>query len=451
MAKRWTHPSIIALGNDKDPVETILQRARSVVLTAIQNGWSGPPFDPAALAQQLNIAVAASEEVDDARTVPSSGGRLRIDYNPHKPSYRINFSLAHELAHTLFPDCREQIRHRLTRSQMSADDIQLETLCNLAAAEMLMPIGSCTELASEKLSIDRVLALQGQYQVSAEAVIYRLVRLSRRPVVAFCCSRVERGPKKGHYRLHVVRCSPGMQPPLQPGSLLPPTSVVAHCTDVGFTAKGDELWGQDNVPLHVECVGLPPFPGTAAPRILGLAIPASVDNSERTKITFLKGDATQPRGAGPQIIAHIVNDKAARWGAGFARAIKQQWPIVQKEFVRWSEACRRQFKLGHSHFVPIHDKLGLFQMIAQHGYGPSPCPRIRYSSLAACLGDLAALARARRATVHMPRIGCGQAGGQWTVIRELIDDTLTSQGVPVFVYDLPGETWNEGPHQKSLF
>ena len=39
------------------------------------------------------------------------------------------------------------------------------------------------------------------------------------------------------------------------------------------------------------------------------------------------------------------------------------------------------------------------------------------------------------ASVHMPRIGCGLAGGEWSQIEPLIDKTLIAAGVNVYVYD----------------
>src|SRR4051812_37269829 len=113
MSSYWTHPSVLALGIDKDPVETVVERARGIVLEAIEEGWTGPPFDPFALAKYLNIAVVPRDDINDARTMPLPGGRLQVEYNPHKPPLRVRFSVAHELAHTLFPDCRDRVRHRL--------------------------------------------------------------------------------------------------------------------------------------------------------------------------------------------------------------------------------------------------------------------------------------------------------------------------------------------------
>jgi hypothetical protein len=38
----------------------------------------------------------------------------------------------------------------------------------------------------------------------------------------------------------------------------------------------------------------------------------------------------------------------------------------------------------------------------------------------------------------MPRIGAGQAGGDWMIIKEMIEEELVRRGVEVTVYTLPG-------------
>jgi hypothetical protein len=37
--------------------------------------------------------------------------------------------------------------------------------------------------------------------------------------------------------------------------------------------------------------------------------------------------------------------------------------------------------------------------------------------------------------VHLPRIGCGLAGGKWEKVEPLIEKTFLTQEIPVFVYD----------------
>ena len=51
--------------------------------------------------------------------------------------------------------------------------------------------------------------------------------------------------------------------------------------------------------------------------------------------------------------------------------------------------------------------------------------------------EVAKEALSTSASVHMPRIGCGQAGGSWNIVSELIEDELCDTGIEVNIYDLP--------------
>ena len=62
----------------------------------------------------------------------------------------------------------------------------------------------------------------------------------------------------------------------------------------------------------------------------------------------------------------------------------------------------------------------------------------RYGAVAASLARLGAIALERGASVHMPRIGCGLAGGTWDRIEPLLVQHVASRGVQVTVYDLVG-------------
>ena len=62
-------------------------------------------------------------------------------------------------------------------------------------------------------------------------------------------------------------------------------------------------------------------------------------------------------------------------------------------------------------------------------------PPIRYDALASCLETLADHAAQLDASVHMPRIGAGLAGGKWERIEDLVEQHLACR-VRVIVYDL---------------
>lgn len=130
---------------------------------------------------------------------------------------------------------------------------------------------------------------------------------------------------------------------------------------------------------------------------------------------FVRGDATSPRAAGPKVIAHVCNDRGAwyRWRSG------------------------NDFALGTVRLVRVRPDVHVANMVAQHGVRPgSGGPPLRYEALAVCLGQLADHALELGATVHMPRIGCGLAGGRWDRVQPLIEEHLLDRGVRVTVYDV---------------
>ncbi len=150
---------MLAFAKDSDPFQVLTAKVRDFTFHGFESGWSGPPYDPFALAAIWGIEVSPNKDVVDARIVPAKGGTLRIEFNPDRPTARINYSVAHELGHSLFPDCAEIIRHRVKHSGATRDEWQLEMLCNIAAAEILMPIGALREEDLEP-DIDRLLDLR---------------------------------------------------------------------------------------------------------------------------------------------------------------------------------------------------------------------------------------------------------------------------------------------------
>ena len=446
---KWTHPSVLALARSADPVEAITASARKLVYEAAERGWSGPPYDPFVLAELMRFETVPREDVRDARTVPSGAKRSRIEYNPNRPAPRMRYSVAHELGHTLFPDCHQRVRDRIAREHMRADDWQLEMLCNIAAAEILMPFGDIQKLGNEPVTVDRLLELMREYAVSAEAIFLRVVKLTAQACAMFCASfRGEKG-KAGRYRIDYSVASRAWDKPVPSGQPLPRKSKVEECTAIGYTAKGTEAWPHAGK-IRLECVGIPPYPGHRYPRIVGIIGSPGKQQAHAVSITYVRGDATEPRGEGPKIIAHVASDRARTWGAGFGLYLRKKWPLVQREFRRWAETEKRALVLGNVRLSRISDEVSLFTMIAQRGYGPSARPRIRYGHLKTCLDRLAEVALEGGTSVHMPRIGSGQGGGMWFVVEELVDDALCRRGVPVTVYELPSSRDKQLPEQMSL-
>jgi O-acetyl-ADP-ribose deacetylase (regulator of RNase III) len=142
------------------------------------------------------------------------------------------------------------------------------------------------------------------------------------------------------------------------------------------------------------------------------------------------------RGWRVKIICHVCNDIGA-WGKGFVLALSRRWEAPEAQYRKWHEAKKDGgFALGAVQFVQVEPDTWVANMVAQRGIKRgSSGPPIRYDAVGQCLQQVAAKARPLHASVHMPRIGCGLAGGDWTKIEPLIEQHLVAAGVPVTVYD----------------
>ena len=149
-------------------------------------------------------------------------------------------------------------------------------------------------------------------------------------------------------------------------------------------------------------------------------------------INFLVGDATRPVGSGRKYLVHICND-LGRWGSGFVLAVSARWNTPKEKYLEWKSLDT--FRLGEIQTVKVEDDLVLINMIAQHGVIGKNNPKpVDYDAVEKCLNQVFEKARKNNATVHMPRIGAGLGGGDWTIIQKIIEKTAGD--VEVFVYDL---------------
>lgn len=158
---------------------------------------------------------------------------------------------------------------------------------------------------------------------------------------------------------------------------------------------------------------------------------------------FVTGDATSPP-VRPAVIAHVCND-AGRWGAGFVLALSRRWPEPERDYRNWHAGRgENDFALGAARLVPVEPGLWVANIIGQHGTQWTDQPPVCYPAVWQGLSAVSHWAARRGASVHMPRIGCGLAGGSWDVVGLLVDDALSRRGVPVTVYDWPPPAPVEG-------
>lgn len=157
-------------------------------------------------------------------------------------------------------------------------------------------------------------------------------------------------------------------------------------------------------------------------------------------ISYIKGDATSPDDyGGVTVIAHVCND-AGKWGDELSGSISRKWKDPKEYYKAQYRFAKKSFKLGKIQWVFVESEFAVVNMIAQEGerslLNTQP---IRYDALESCLNLLAKGCLAirdesrRKVTVHMPKIGCGIGGGEWSTVGAMIEDALWD--IDVYVYE----------------
>ena len=427
----WTNASVRAFAKNADPLVAIEEAARALVLKAREQGWEGPPFNPLRIAEMLEVQIEANSSVADARLVATESGP-KIEFNPQQPRERVRFSIAHEIAHLLFPDWSEQIRNR--GGDETTDDWQLEMLCNLAASEFVLPIGSLSA-ASNIPSIEDLMRQRREYDVSAEAFLIRLTKISKQPIGIFVSSPTVSENGGRHYKIEYFLSSPTAPKIRLSGMAIPDASIVHDCTATGHTDRSVESWIM-GTPTQIECVGLTAYPGNVYPRVAGL-VRFDQTQENHLPIRLLHGNILEPRNGGKKIICQLVNDKAVKWGGGVARKLAKRFPEAEEAYSKQVMQIPQRDRLGRAILSEASEDVTIASLIGQEGFGPSLFPRIRYAALQTCMEQVAEHAAFIGATIHMPKIGTGSAGGDWSTIEEMLDDVMVRAGLSVTVYDVP--------------
>lgn len=427
---RWTNASVLRFASDEDPIQKMEEKVRALVLKAKDAGWSGPPFSPIALAKFLDIPVDPTTSVVDARTIASAKG-VRIQYNPQQSRERTRFSIAHEIAHALFEDVAHATRHRGGDPALT-DDWQLEMLCNIAASEIVMPVGSLP--SRERVpAIEELLRERLDYDVSVEAYLLRTVKVAVEPITMFVASP-RHGGSHISYSIDYAVPSPSAPRLNIKGKRVPADSSVLHCIAIGASSHATESWLTD-APARLETVGISGYPGSPLPRVAGLVRHDHAD--ELDVLHFVQGNVLEPRPFPPEIICQLTNDKAVRWGGGVSKQSAKRYPAAEAEYSEWLKSVPKARRLGEVHYARIADDRTIASILAQEGFGPTEVPRIRYQALDKALNQLSQYARKMDASVHMPRIGTGVAGGEWPMIEDMLRTHFTGLRQGVWIYDPP--------------
>ena len=297
--RKWSHKSVRALiraAGGGDPEAIIRQKARDLVAWAKQHGWTGPPYEPLVLASLRGIKTKATAQLfsAEAQLTPVRGRQLILEFNPDRSAGRKNFSICHEIAHTLFDDCFEMVRQRRAEPDRYGPESEVEQLCQIAAAEILMPEEDFgRDLKRGVFSMHMVRPLMDRYAASREAILRRMVAFSNRPsAVVFLSKRLCPSEKRRSRQRPVSGDESDAPVPkmrilyavtttdfpvfLPPHKSVPDTSCVCQASGVDRVSESVERWDLPGFGAwHVQATVLPvPFEADDdTPSVAALVLP----------------------------------------------------------------------------------------------------------------------------------------------------------------------------------
>lgn len=163
-------------------------------------------------------------------------------------------------------------------------------------------------------------------------------------------------------------------------------------------------------------------------------------DSEDTAIRYVLGDVTHPHAAREDaIIVHCVDD-SGRWGrGGLFTALETRSDEPRKQYELAGKM--KDLELGHVLLFPIDDKQSrldgqdhLALAVTQHRDKTNNLSGIILPSLEEALKRISVLAKRKKASVHLPRIGYSTKGFNWYGTERLIRKHLASKGIPTSIY-----------------
>ena len=181
-------------------------------------------------------------------------------------------------------------------------------------------------------------------------------------------------------------------------------------------------------------------------------------------VNYVSGDATIPKDNDKRLIFQVCND-LGKWGAGFSGAVSRRWSQPEMCYRAWYYAEQFTSTSGNNIFPPVimrgeriedddktykfidgniqivfvGEKLAVVNAIAQNGirnYRVNQNSKlIYYRGLEIALIHTANFCRKFGYKVQMPKIGAGHAGGDWDIIKSIIDRTIVGVDVDIYLKD----------------
>lgn len=176
---------LLKLANGTKTVEEAIEQLAQRYL----DGVKCPPTDLDSVGSKLRVNAFEVADIPGSGELRRDGNGFRIFYSTYLPVGRRRFTIAHELGHALL----EQ-----TGSGVPRKGKELERLCDMFAAELLMPKSVFLEMAQGEVSTQSIIDIARQFQTSITATGLRYAELRR--VTVFACEELRVIWGKGSHR-----------------------------------------------------------------------------------------------------------------------------------------------------------------------------------------------------------------------------------------------------------
>lgn len=259
---QWRSPvarEVMFAARAQDPSQAMMRLADALLQEAdVQQ----PPVNLRQVASFQNVrSIEAVMMTSAGRLIPQGDGLL-IQVNDRHPLGKQHFTTGHEIGHTLIPSYSvrpQRIDDAVTG--VFQQDQEEEYLCDIAAAELLMPMALFKPLAAAQgFSLETLETLRHLFRASREATALRLIQTGLWPCAMAVWHQANKPselqgtghptfpgfepadpPKK--LRIRYAVCSPSF------GAFLPrhlsaePNGCLAQCfTDGGMLYRTDRLF-----------------------------------------------------------------------------------------------------------------------------------------------------------------------------------------------------------------
>lgn len=184
--------------NQEQATTLIVKRAKQLVSQLIEDrGHDKPPFLPEELARLKDIKIVKADLGESSAVLLRFHDGYVIKVNQNHPPVRQNFSCAHEIGHALLSELQlyltQDIEYRTFNPQVQMVDRAKarEHLCDVAAAELLMPESVFSKyLLDFGISINSIERLANIFRVSVQTIAIRIAEVSVEPCIVLLWRRL---------------------------------------------------------------------------------------------------------------------------------------------------------------------------------------------------------------------------------------------------------------------